>query len=48
MKEENGVLPFIIGLSEVSGRKVLEDLVEMEPFNSNMELYITILWTKER
>ncbi|MDV7697538.1 endonuclease [Chryseobacterium soli] len=34
MKEENGVLPFIIGLSEVSGRKVLEDLVEMEPFNS--------------
>jgi len=35
MKEENGVLPFMIGLSEVSGRKVLEDLVEMEPFNSN-------------
>lgn len=34
MKEENGILPFIIGLSEVSGRKVLEDLVEMEPFNS--------------
>lgn len=34
MKEENGVLPFIIGLSEVSGRKVLEDLVKMEPFNS--------------
>ncbi|MCT2562619.1 endonuclease/exonuclease/phosphatase family protein [Chryseobacterium herbae] len=34
MKEENGVLPFLIGLSEVSGRKVLEDLVEMEPFNS--------------
>ncbi|UOU99960.1 hypothetical protein MUU74_08390 [Chryseobacterium daecheongense] len=34
MKEENGVLPFIIGLSEVSGRKVLEELVEMEPFNS--------------
>jgi len=34
MKEKNGVLPFIIGLSEVSGRKVLEDLVEMEPFNS--------------
>lgn len=33
MKEENGVLPFLIGLSEVSGRKVLEDLVEMEPFN---------------
>lgn len=34
MKEENGILPFIIGLSEVSGRKVLEDLVKMEPFNS--------------
>ncbi|MBB6372032.1 exonuclease III [Chryseobacterium shigense] len=34
MKEENGTLPFLIGLSEVSGRKVLEDLVEMEPFNS--------------
>lgn len=34
MKEENEVLPFLIGLSEVSGRKVLEDLVEMEPFNS--------------
>ncbi len=34
MKEKNGVLPFIIGLSEISGRKVLEDLVEMDPFNS--------------
>ncbi len=34
MKEENGVLPFMIGLSEVSGRKVLEDLVQKEPFNS--------------
>ncbi|UWX62692.1 endonuclease [Chryseobacterium oranimense] len=34
MKEENGQLPFLIGLSEVSGRKVLEDLVEMAPFNS--------------
>ncbi|MCS3871331.1 hypothetical protein J3D55_004247 [Chryseobacterium ginsenosidimutans] len=34
MKEENGVLPFMIGLSEVSGRKVLEDLVQLEPFNS--------------
>lgn len=34
MKEENGVLPFIIGLSEVSGRKVLEELVKMEPFHS--------------
>ncbi|WP_267401994.1 MULTISPECIES: endonuclease/exonuclease/phosphatase family protein [unclassified Chryseobacterium] len=35
MKEKNGMLPFIIGLSEVSGRKVLEDLVKLEPFNSN-------------
>lgn len=35
MKEENGVLPLMIGLSEVSGRKVLEDLVELEPFNKN-------------
>ncbi|SDQ78410.1 Endonuclease/Exonuclease/phosphatase family protein [Chryseobacterium soldanellicola] len=34
MKEQNGVLPFMIGLSEVSGRKVLEELVQMEPFNS--------------
>jgi hypothetical protein len=34
MKEENGVLPFMIGLSEISGRKVLEDLVKMEPFNA--------------
>ncbi|KAA0130519.1 endonuclease [Chryseobacterium sp. SN22] len=34
MKEENGVLPFMIGLSEVSGRKVLEDLIEMDPFNA--------------
>ncbi len=34
MKEENGILPFMIGLSEVSGRKVLEDLIQMEPFNA--------------
>ncbi|SIQ17796.1 Endonuclease/Exonuclease/phosphatase family protein [Chryseobacterium sp. RU37D] len=34
MKEEEDVLPFMIGLSEVSGRKVLEDLVKMDPFNS--------------
>ncbi|MFP7656153.1 endonuclease/exonuclease/phosphatase family protein [Chryseobacterium proteolyticum] len=34
IKEENGVLPFLIGLSEVSGRKVLEDLVKMDPFHS--------------
>lgn len=34
MKEETGVLPCMIGLSEVSGRTVLEDLVKTEPFNS--------------
>jgi exonuclease III len=34
MKESNGILPFMIGLSEVSGKKVLEDLVATEPFNS--------------
>ncbi|ASW75949.1 endonuclease [Chryseobacterium piperi] len=34
LKEKNGILPFIIGLSEISGRKVLENLVELEPFNS--------------
>ncbi|KUJ57078.1 endonuclease/exonuclease/phosphatase family protein [Chryseobacterium aquaticum] len=33
MKEETGILPCMIGLSEISGRKVLEDLVEMSPFN---------------
>lgn len=34
IKEENGILPFIIGLSEVSGKEVLEDLVQLKPFNS--------------
>lgn len=34
IKGETGVLPCLIGLSEVSGRKVLEDLVEQYPFNS--------------
>ncbi|WP_228453991.1 endonuclease/exonuclease/phosphatase family protein [Chryseobacterium fistulae] len=34
IKKQNGILPFIIGLSEVSGREVLEDLVKMDPFNS--------------
>jgi len=34
IKEDNGMLPFMIGLSEVSGRKVLEDLVQKEPFNA--------------
>ncbi len=33
MKEGHGEVPFMIGLSEVSGRKVLEDLVQIEPFN---------------
>lgn len=34
IKDENGTLPFIIGLSEVSGKQVLEDLIQMQPFNS--------------
>lgn len=34
MKEETGVLPCMIGLSEVSGKQVLEDLIKTEPFNS--------------
>jgi len=34
IKEQKGMLPFMIGLSEISGKKVLEDLVQMEPFNS--------------
>ncbi|MGI9652823.1 endonuclease [Chryseobacterium sp. RLHN22] len=34
MKEENGVLPAIIGLCEISGKKVLEDLVQLDPFDS--------------
>ncbi|MFC5871068.1 Endonuclease/Exonuclease/phosphatase family protein [Chryseobacterium arachidis] len=34
MKEDNGVMPFMIGLSEVSGKKVLEDLVQLKPFDS--------------
>lgn len=35
MKDLNAVLPFMIGLAEVSGRSVLEDLVQLEPFNGN-------------
>jgi len=34
IKEKNDFLPFIIGLSEVSGKEVLEDLIQLEPFNS--------------
>lgn len=34
MKEEQGILPCIIGLCEISGRKVLEDLVKLDPFSS--------------
>lgn len=35
IKEENGVLPCIIGLCEISGKNVLEDLVKLDPFNHN-------------
>lgn len=34
MKEETGALPSIIGLCEISGKKVLEDLIELDPFCS--------------
>ncbi|WP_315054558.1 endonuclease [Chryseobacterium indoltheticum] len=34
INEENGVLPAIIGLCEISGKKVLEDLVKLDPFSS--------------
>ena len=34
MKNETGLLPCIIGLAEISGGKVLEDLIEEQPFNS--------------
>ncbi len=34
IKEENGVLPAIIGLCEISGKEVLEDLVKLDPFSS--------------
>ena len=33
--ESEGALPMLIGLSEVQGRKPLEDLVKIDPFNSN-------------
>jgi len=34
IKEQKDILPFIIGLSEVSGKEVLEELIQMHPFNS--------------
>lgn len=34
MKEAEGVLPMLIGLSEIQGEKPLQELVAMEPFNS--------------
>ena len=35
IQESEKSMPMIIGLSEVQGRKPLEDLVELDPFNSN-------------
>lgn len=35
IEDKKGTLPFLIGLSEISGRKVLEELVQIKPFNSN-------------
>lgn len=34
IKEEYGMLPCIIGLCEISGKQVLEDLVKLDPFSS--------------
>lgn len=33
--ESEGSLPMLIGLSEIQGKKPLEDLILLEPFNSN-------------
>ncbi|MCQ4034226.1 endonuclease/exonuclease/phosphatase family protein [Kaistella montana] len=35
IQEAENTLPFLIGLSEIQGQKPLEDLIAMEPFNSN-------------
>lgn len=35
IQETEGVLPMIIGFSEIQGQKPLEDLIKMPPFNSN-------------
>ncbi len=35
IEEREGILPMMIGLSEIQGRKPLEDLIALEPFNSN-------------
>lgn len=35
VKADKGELPFLIGLSEIQGRKSLEDLVALPPFNGN-------------
>lgn len=35
IQETENSLPFLIGLSEIQGQKPLEDLIAMEPFNSN-------------
>lgn len=35
IQETENTLPFLIGLSEIQGQKPLDDLVAMEPFNSN-------------
>lgn len=35
IQETEGVLPMMIGFSEIQGQKPLEDLIKMPPFNSN-------------
>lgn len=38
VKEEKGILPALIGVSEVQGRKPLEDLLKLSPFNSTYDV----------
>ena len=35
IQESQEILPMLIGLSEIQGQKPLDELVQMEPFNSN-------------
>ena len=37
IKEEKNILPAIIGVSEVQGKKPLEDLLQLPPFNSTYD-----------
>lgn len=35
IKEDSNILPIIIGLSEISGKKILEDLVQLPPLSTH-------------